>query len=142
MSDLVRTLITGFLTSIILLLLVYWFWKLYDRPSKKQLELQEEKREKRKCERKWLKSRLEIDKQIYTEQCNKYRQMLEQAKSDYHRAQIAECNDRQLFKLVDRLSKPASAPVLPDQKCKKELANDFSDFSLARLESFGTRLAI
>ena len=53
MSDLVKTLITGFLASIILLLLVYFFWKLYDRPSKKQLEVEETTREKRKEERMW-----------------------------------------------------------------------------------------
>ncbi len=54
MSDLVQSLITGFFTSIILLLLVYFFWKLYDRPSKKQIELEEETREKHKEERMWL----------------------------------------------------------------------------------------
>ena len=63
MSDLVQTLITGFLTSIILLFLVYWFWKLYDRPSKKQLELQEEKREKRKEERMWKSIEAEMEKE-------------------------------------------------------------------------------
>ena len=63
MSDLVQTLITGFLTSIVLLLLVYFFWKLYDRPSKKQLELQEEKREKRKEERMWLSIEAEMAKE-------------------------------------------------------------------------------
>ena len=63
MSDLVQTLITGFLTSIILLFLVYWFWKLYDRPSKKQLELQEEKREKRKEERMWKSIEAEMERE-------------------------------------------------------------------------------
>ena len=63
MSDLVRSLITGFLTSIVLLFLVYWFWKLYDRPSKKQLELQEEKREKRKEERMWRAIEAEMEKE-------------------------------------------------------------------------------
>ena len=65
MSDLVRSLITGFLTSIVLLFLVYWFWKLYDRPSKKQLELQEEKREKRKEERMWqaIEAEIEIERE-------------------------------------------------------------------------------
>ena len=63
MSDLVRTLVTGFLTSITLLFLVYWFWKLYDRPSKKQLELQEEKREKRKEERMWQAIEAEMEKE-------------------------------------------------------------------------------
>ncbi len=63
MSDLVQTLITGFLTSIVLLFLVYWFWKLYDRPSKKQLELKEEKREKHKEERMWKSIEAEMEKE-------------------------------------------------------------------------------
>ena len=62
-SDLVRTLITGFFTSIILLFLVYCFWKLYDRPSKRQIELQEEKREKRKEERMWKNIEAEMAKE-------------------------------------------------------------------------------
>ena len=62
-SDLVRTLITGFFTSIILLFLVYCFWKLYDRPSKRQIELQEEKREKRKEERMWKNIEAEMPKE-------------------------------------------------------------------------------
>ncbi len=63
MSDLVQSLITGFFTSIILLLLVYFFWRLYDRPSKKQLELEEETREKRKEERMWRASETEMAKE-------------------------------------------------------------------------------
>ena len=62
MSDLVHSLITGFFTSIILLLLVYFFWRLYDRPSKKQLELEEETREKRKEERMWRAIESEMEK--------------------------------------------------------------------------------
>ena len=63
MSDLVKTLITGFLTSIVLLFLVYWFWKLYDRPSKKQLELEEGKRKKRKEERMWRAIEAEMERE-------------------------------------------------------------------------------
>ena len=62
-SDLVQSLITGFFTSIILLLLVYFFWRLYDRPSKKQLELEEETREKRKEERMWRAIESEMEKE-------------------------------------------------------------------------------
>ena len=64
-SDLVQSLITGFFTSIILLLLVYFFWRLYDRPSKKQLELAEETREKRKEERMWraIEAEMELERE-------------------------------------------------------------------------------
>ena len=53
MSDLVRTLITGLITSIILLILVWIFWKIYDRPSKRQLEVEQERQEKSKEIRMW-----------------------------------------------------------------------------------------
>ena len=53
MSDLVRTLITGLITSVILLILVWIFWKIYDRPSKRQLEVEQERQEKSKEIRMW-----------------------------------------------------------------------------------------
>jgi len=59
-----------------LLLLVYWFWKLYDRPSKKQLELQEEKRAKRKEERMWQAIEVEMEKER------------EQTRSPEHKAEL------------------------------------------------------
>ena len=53
MSDLVRTLITGLVSSAILLILVWIFWKIYDRPSKRQLEVEQERQEKSKEIRMW-----------------------------------------------------------------------------------------
>ena len=53
MSDLVRTLITGLITSVIFLILVWIFWKIYDRPSKRQLEVEQERQEKSKEIRMW-----------------------------------------------------------------------------------------
>ena len=53
MSDLVRTLIIGLVTSVILLILVWIFWKIYDRPSKRQLEVEQERQEKSKEIRMW-----------------------------------------------------------------------------------------
>tara|TARA_B000000532_G_C18869121_1_gene407632 strand:- start:782 stop:1444 length:663 start_codon:yes stop_codon:yes gene_type:complete len=52
-SDLVRTLITGLVTSVIFLILVWIFWKIYDRPSKRQLEVEQERQEKSKEIRMW-----------------------------------------------------------------------------------------
>ena len=53
MSDLVRTLITGLIVSIVLLILVWIFWKIYDRPSKRQLEVEQERQDKSKEIRMW-----------------------------------------------------------------------------------------
>ncbi|XP_072033073.1 uncharacterized protein [Amphiura filiformis] len=91
-------------------------------------KLRSYKREKRKCERKWLKSGLEVDHQLYVQHCQEYRKQLEGAKCEYHRAQISQCDDRQLFKIVNKLSKSSSSSVLPDHSCCKDLANGFGEF--------------
>ena len=91
-------------------------------------DLRESKRKKRRHERKWLKSGLEIDHQLYIQQCKDHRKKVEQAKCAYHRDQISSCDDRQLFKIVNRLSKFSASSVLPDHSCSKTLANDFGEF--------------
>ena len=60
-SNLVTTLITGLLASIAFLFLVYCFWKLYDRPSRRQIEVLEEKREKFKETKMWQAVEAESD---------------------------------------------------------------------------------
>lgn len=63
MSDLVSSLITGFFTSVILIFIAYWFWKLYDRPSKRQVELAEERKEKHKEARMWRAVEEEMERE-------------------------------------------------------------------------------
>ena len=60
-SNLVNTLITGLLVSIAFLFLVYCFWKLYDRPSRRQIEVLEEKREKFKETKMWQSVEAEME---------------------------------------------------------------------------------
>ena len=60
-SNLVTTLITGLLVSIAFLFLVYCFWKLYDRPSRRQIEVLEEKREKFKETKMWQAGEAEME---------------------------------------------------------------------------------
>ena len=93
-------------------------------------ELRAAKQTKRRHERKWKKSQLEVDRQIYAKQCKTYTRMLEQAKCEHHRSKISECDDRQLFRVVDKMSRPvaASAPTLPSHNDAKVLANRFVDF--------------
>ena len=91
-------------------------------------DLRESKQKKRRLERKWLKSSLEIDRQLYVDHCKNYRRMLDQAKCDHRRDLVAHCDDRKLFRLVERMSKPVSAPFLPDHDNVRTLANEFADF--------------
>ena len=62
-SNLVTTLITGLLASIAFLFLVYCFWKLYDRPSRRQIEVLEEKREKFKETKMWQTVEAEMERE-------------------------------------------------------------------------------
>lgn len=61
------------------------------------------KRVKRQNERKWKKSGLQIDRQIFQESCNTYRHMLQRAKTNYHSNRIAQCDSRKLFRMVSNI---------------------------------------
>ena len=86
------------------------------------------KKKKRQLERKWRKSGLNIDKDIYTRQCNIHHELLSDAKSRYHIDEISECDDRNLFRLVDKLCRGSKVSKLPQHENPKDLADKFADF--------------
>ena len=53
MEDLVRTLITGFVVSILFLGISYFFWKRFDKPTEKMIEHQETKAKVRHERKMW-----------------------------------------------------------------------------------------
>ena len=53
MEDLVRTLITGFVASIVFLAIAYFFWKRFDKPTEKMIEHQETKAKVRHERKMW-----------------------------------------------------------------------------------------
>ena len=53
MDDLVETLATGLAVSILLIVVSWWFWKRYDRPSEAQLEREESIAKKEQETRMW-----------------------------------------------------------------------------------------
>ena len=46
-----------------MIFIAYWFWKLYDRPSKRQVELAEERKEKHKEARMWRAVEEEMERE-------------------------------------------------------------------------------
>ena len=91
-------------------------------------DLREKKQELRLYERKWVKSGLQVDRQVFREKCAAYKYHLEQAKTSYHRSQILNCDQSQLFKLVDRMCVKKSANILPVHESPKILADNFATF--------------
>ena len=66
-------------------------------------KIDEEKRKRRKLERRWRKSRLEIDRQLYKDQCKLVNSLIKSEKENYYSTIISENkgNQKVLFKTVD-----------------------------------------
>ena len=79
-------------------------------------ELLQTKREKRKAERTWRLSRLEVHKQMFIDKCLRYSALLTQSKKEYFSSKIIESgNDtKQLFRIAKNLTRNKSEIVLPD----------------------------
>ena len=54
------------------------------------------KRELRRLERRWLSSKLEIDRQRFKDFSYQYNEDIKQAKLEYHKMQFENCNSKQL----------------------------------------------
>ena len=94
--------------------------------------LRSSKRVKRRHERKWKKSGLEIDRQVFRESCNTYRHILQSAKTNYHSNQIAQCDSRKLFRMVSNMT-GSSARVLPTVP-EHDLVNQFANFFTGKIK--------
>ena len=90
-------------------------------------ELKHLKVNRRKLERKMLKSNCECDKKLYRASCNKYSAKLKSAERLYYSELMDQCSDdsRKLFKVVSTLSKVRKENPLPPLTDLGQLANDF-----------------
>ena len=60
LNDLVEALITGLVIAIILIPIVWWFWKKFDRPSDEQIEFEEAKAKQKEEAQMWAKIEKEM----------------------------------------------------------------------------------
>ncbi|CAG2219826.1 unnamed protein product [Mytilus edulis] len=93
-------------------------------------DLNNAKRDKRKAERKWRDSKLEVHHQIFKEKCRTFGKLLYIAKETYYSSKIENCgNDhKQLFKLTKHLMGKQQQTPLPSSSSDLELSNSFADF--------------
>ena len=103
-------------------------------------EIRDAKRERRRCERQFLKSGLQVHKDIYQDQCRKCKELLNSAKSNFHRSELADCDPRQLFRAVDKLCSSTTAKALPSRDDPKQLADDFARFFVEKIEKVKDKL--
>ena len=97
------------------------------------------KRIKRRAERMFRKSGLEVHKQIFEEACNKYQKQLEFYKSSFYKSKIEQAGRNKLFRLVDKLFQPGSS-ALPSHTSLEVLVEDFNDFFIGKIQSIRDEL--
>ena len=88
---------------------------------------------KRKLERIYLKTRLEVHRQIYKHECRTFTDTLNSTKSGYYKVKIAHADNNQLFRTIDSLVKVKRVPLLPTHSSSKQLARRFSDFFQSKI---------
>ncbi|XP_048587372.1 uncharacterized protein LOC125570182 [Nematostella vectensis] len=92
------------------------------------------KRQKRKAERRYVSSRLEIHRQMYEEKCRAYSIALNVAKRNFYKDQISGSNQTQLFRLIDGLFRVKPVPLLPSYESPQALAEDFISFFTTKIQ--------
>ncbi len=88
------------------------------------------KRDKRKLERKWRMSKLEIDHQLYREHCKQTNTLLRQAHLDYYSQKVLECgrDQKEVFKITKHLMGGQNTTIYPQHDSAQDLAEKFNSF--------------
>ena len=102
------------------------------------------KRKRRQLERRWRRTKLTVDKQLFKDQRNLVKTLFEDAKAKYYNEHIVECGNDQkaLYGIVNKLMhrKTESAAALPHHSSIAELAGDFSMYFTGKIESIRCNL--
>ena len=90
-------------------------------------ELEYEKREKRRLERRWRASRSMRDREAYTRKCKVLKDLLSSSRSNYYSNLVAEnqSNMRSLFAVFSKLLHRRHEAKYPKHDSSSSLANDF-----------------
>jgi exonuclease III len=93
-------------------------------------ELRMAKRQKRKLERQWHKSKLEVHRLIYRDYCCTVNKLLIKTRSDYYLGKIVECGRDQkgIYRIAKHLLGEKMSSILPDHLVAEDLANRFQDY--------------
>jgi hypothetical protein len=106
--------------------------KLKGETSKKWYddEVHMARRKRRKLERKYLKSKLTIDKEIFEAHSKEVARLIDRKKTAYYKEQFLEADSKETFRLLNGLLAYKNADVLPlrDGGSNADLAKSFADY--------------
>ena len=92
------------------------------------------KQVRRRMERKWRKSGLQVHRELFIEQRDRINTMIEAAKQNYYRGLINKCqNSKQLFGVANKLLGRKAEPVLPSSLPVELIAERFNDFFIEKV---------
>ncbi len=101
------------------------------------------KRERRKAERRWRKSGLEVHKLAYKDLCSNVKGLVANAKAKFYVQKIEDCEGdmKKLYKIVDGLLGREKPKVLPTASSDYTLAEYFSSFFISKILNIRQELA-
>ena len=107
-------------------------------------DINEMKTQKRRLERKWLKSKLSIDHQIYKDHCQNFYNKISYMKRSFYEEKISSSSKdlKKMFSLTNLLMGRKSKPILPERNSDKELADRFSKFFKTKIKKIKEELEL
>ena len=109
--------------------------------SDKILEM---KRTRMKLEKLWRRTRLTVHQIQFSEQCFKVKEEICNAKEQYFKQKIDECegNQGQLYAIVNSLLGREKVIALPEAESPKHLADTFSDYFVTKIAKIRSDLCL
>ena len=104
--------------------------------------LRDAKREKRRRERIWRRSKLTVHKELFKDQCRVVNKCLYTAKQSYFSDKISDCgrDQKQLFKLTKTLMGDNGSTILPSHDSSVEVAELFISFFTTKITSIRDKI--
>ena len=105
-------------------------------------EIQKEKVTRRRLERRWRRTRLTVDRELYTQQCAVVCKLIRGAKERYYSELIAELSSdpRELFRTLETLLKGRTERLYPPVTSPEVLPNRFADYFEQKISNIRTEL--
>ena len=103
-------------------------------------EIHVARRQRRKLERKYLKSKLTIHKDMLKEQSRSVVRLIEQKKTTFYRERFTAADSKETFRLVNGLLSAQNGTILPPGDDDQSLAQSFATFFKDKVEGIHASL--
>ncbi|XP_033121556.1 uncharacterized protein LOC117120638 [Anneissia japonica] len=98
------------------------------------------KRNKRRAERKWRKSKTHASLLAYQKKCIEYHRVLVEERTASIQAQVDICGQKRLFKIARKLLGNCAADLFPTAESHLQLANDFDAFFIQKVKRLRNKI--